>query len=256
MRTLLKMGAGTLAMMMAGAFGQSSRAADGNLSKPVVVLELFTSQGCSSCPPADALLETYIRQDNVVALSFPVDYWDRLGWKDTFAKKEHTVRQYAYATARGDGQVYTPQIVVNGVAHAVGSSSYKVDAAISSMKRAMQAQQVSLDLQRNNDGFTVKAGAAPSGSKVSKATLLLAVVQDAGKVAIGNGENGGRKVTYFNVVRALKPIGNWSGDSMAVTIPKKDLPLESGQSVAVLLQDGGAGPIIGAAHLKSPAGSF
>ncbi|MBC8048725.1 MAG: DUF1223 domain-containing protein, partial [Chitinophagales bacterium] len=84
------MGAGTLAVIMAGAFGQSARAVDGDVSKPVVVLELFTSQGCSSCPPADALLETYIQQDNVVALSFPVDYWDRLGWKDTFAKKEHT----------------------------------------------------------------------------------------------------------------------------------------------------------------------
>ncbi|MBC8050247.1 MAG: DUF1223 domain-containing protein [Chitinophagales bacterium] len=256
MRKLLKMGAGTLAVIMAGALGQSARAVDGDVSKPVVVLELFTSQGCSSCPPADALLETYIQQDNVVALSFPVDYWDRLGWKDTFAKKEHTARQYAYATARGDGQVYTPQIVVNGVAHAVGSSSYKVDAAINSMKRAMAAQQVSLDLQRNNDGFVVKAGAAPSGSTVSNATLLLAVVQDAGKVAIGNGENGGRKVTYFNVVRALKPIGNWSGAPISVTISKKDLPLESGQSVAVLLQQGGAGPIIGAAHLKSATAGF
>ena len=83
-----------------------------------VVLELFTSQGCSSCPPSDALLESYTKRDDVIALSIPVDYWDRLGWKDTFASHEYTLRQQAYASARGDGQVYTPQIVVSGSAHA------------------------------------------------------------------------------------------------------------------------------------------
>ncbi len=248
MGTLLKLGAGALAIIIAGA-GRPALAGDA-ASRPVIVLELFTSQGCSSCPPADALLERYTRRDDVIALSLPVDYWDRLGWKDTFAKKEYTARQQGYALARGDGQVYTPQIVVNGLAHAVGSSSSKIDAAINSVKRQIEARQVSLELEQKGDAVMIKVGGVLGNSPV-KGNLLLAVVQNAGKVAIGRGENEGRQVTYHNVVRSLKPVGTWSGSAETLNIPVG--PLQSGESLAVLLQEGASGQILAAAHLRDKA---
>src|SRR5262245_56726796 len=122
-----------IALLLAGlATLHTSAAAQATPAK--VVLELFTSQGCSSCPPADALFETYTKRDDVIALSVPVDYWDRLGWKDTFASREHTNRQHDYAFARGDGQVYTPQVVISGRSHVVGSSRSAIDGAIAAAK--------------------------------------------------------------------------------------------------------------------------
>lgn len=219
-------------------------------ASPKVVLELFTSQGCSSCPPADALLESYVKRHDVVALSVPVDYWDRLGWKDTFAKRDYTARQQEYAAARGDGQIYTPQIVVSGMSHVVGSSRASIDSAIASAKTALRQTQVSLRARFEGDALIVEVGKAAQGANVSNARLLLAVVQDSGTVSIRRGENANRNVTYHNVVRSLKTIGAWTGEAASLRVAKSDYVADNGQSLTVLLQIGVGGPIVGAAQIR------
>jgi hypothetical protein len=225
-------------------------AAETARSTPKVVLELFTSQGCSSCPPADALLESYTKRDDVIALSMPVDYWDSLGWKDTYASPEHTRRQREYASTRGDGQVYTPQIVISGASHVIGSSRTSLDAGIAAAKRTLRESQVPLDARLEGDTLVVQIGSAPEGAAVPRARLFLAVVQDSGTVAIRRGENADRSVTYYNIVRSLKPIGTWPGTSSTLRVPKQELALGGAQSVVVLLQNGAGGPILGAAQLR------
>ena len=215
-----------------------------------VVLELFTSQGCSSCPAADALLESYTKRDDVIALSVPVDYWDRLGWKDTYASRDHTNRQHDYASARGDGQVYTPQVVVSGTAHVVGSSRSGIDSAIASARTALRDSQVPLSAHLEGDTLIVQVGSASAGSPTSSARVLLAVVQDAGTVSIRRGENANRTVTYHNIVRSLKTIGAWVGTPSTLRVAKSEFSVAGAQSLVVLLQSGTGGPIVSAAQIR------
>jgi len=219
-------------------------------SQPKVVLELFTSQGCSSCPPADALLESYTKRDDVIALSVPVDYWDRLGWKDTFASPDHTRRQYDYASARGDGQVYTPQVVVGGKFHVVGSSRPDIDKAITAARTGLRDIQVPLDVRLDDDALVVRIGSAPAGAAIANARLLLAAAQDAGTVSIRRGENAKRTVTYRNIVRSLKTIGAWSGTPSVLRVPRSEFAVAGTQSLVVLLQNGVGGPILNAAQIR------
>ena len=205
-------------------------------TSPKIVLELFTSQGCSSCPPADALLESYTRRDDVIALSVPVDYWDRLGWKDTFASREHTNRQRDYASARGDGQVYTPQAVIGGRFHVVGSSRPAIDSTIAAARTALREFQVPLKVHFEDGVLVVQVGGAPAGTAVSNARLLLAVVQDAGTVSIRRGENANRTITYYNIVRGLKAIGAWTGTPSTLRVAKSEFTVAGVQSLVVLLQ--------------------
>ena len=201
----LRLAIGGLATLLMGA---TAMAQD---TSTKVVLELFTSQGCSSCPPADALLETYKKRDDIIALSVPVDYWDRLGWKDTYASRDHTLRQQDYARARGDGQVYTPQIVVNGGPHAVGSSRTAIDSAIVASRKALADARTTVRARIEGADIVVDVGPAHAGGAVSGGKLLVAVVKDAGTVAIGRGENAHRSITYQNIVRSLNVVGTWSG---------------------------------------------
>jgi hypothetical protein len=236
---LLLVGVGTL---HAGAAAQATSAK--------VVLELFTSQGCSSCPPADALLESYTKRDDVIALSVPVDYWDRLGWKDTFASREHTNRQRDYASARGDGQVYTPQVVISGRTHVVGSSRSAIDGAIAAAKAALGDPQVPLSLHFEEGALVVQVGAAPAGAALQNTRLLLAVVQDAGTVSIRRGENANRTVTYRNIVRSLKTIGAWAGTPSTLRVAETEFSVAGAHSLVVLLQNGAGGPILNAAQVR------
>ncbi|MEQ9688783.1 MAG: DUF1223 domain-containing protein [Bauldia litoralis] len=217
------------------------------------VVELFSSQGCSSCPPADELLAEYAARDDVLALSFPVDYWDYLGWKDTLASHENTERQRAYATARGDRQVYTPQVVVNGVEHMVGSSKAKIDNAIATMDGALS---VPITMTAGSDATTVTIGAA-NNSTPDKGMIWLAMYDDPVTVPIGRGENTGKSITYTNVVRKLRPIAMWKGEEMTVELPKSELVHADVSRCAVILQtelpDGLPGPILGAAAIDYPA---
>lgn len=215
------------------------------------VVELFTSQGCSSCPAADALLGEYADRADVLALSFNVDYWDMLGWKDTLASHDNTERQRNYALARGDGQVYTPQAVIDGRTHVVGSNRDQIEAALKTNDGALA---VPISLSLSGDSLSVNIGAAAAGD-MPHATLWLVMYDRSVTVPIERGENSGRSITYSNVVRKLRPIAMWKGEPMSVDLPKSEIEHAKVGRCAVLLQserDGGLpGPILGAATIKA-----
>lgn len=215
------------------------------------VIELFTSQGCSSCPPADAVAGKLTKREGVIILSLPVDYWDYLGWKDTLAQHSFSERQRTYARARGDGQVYTPQVVVNGLQHAVGSEPGSIDAAIESTQAALQDKKVPLKLIPDADGLTVELGDAPAGMDNAKASIVLADFKRSADVNIGRGENGGHKVTYYHVVRKLSSVGAWNGKAQTLHLSKADLSANGSDGCAVFLQNGAGGPILAAAQVTS-----
>lgn len=211
------------------------------------VIELFTSQGCSSCPAADELLQKYAADPSVIALSMPVDYWDYLGWKDTFASPRNTERQRAYAKARGDGAIYTPQVVVNGTIHANGAQKADIDTAIEVTSKNAALPHVPIRFWQESNNLNIAAGWAEEGKEVKEATIWLGVVQTSGTVEIPKGENAGRKLAYTNIVRELTPIGLWKGKPMMIQIPRAAIMQPATQKSVVLIQEGKAGPIIGAA---------
>lgn len=211
------------------------------------VLELFTSQGCSSCPPADVVLKAYANDPTVIALSLPVDYWDYLGWKDTFASPRNSERQRAYAKARGDGAIYTPQIVVNGILHANGAVKADIESAIDLTSKNSAQSRVPLRFWQENNTLNIAAGWAADGTEVREATIWLAAVQMSGTVDIQKGENAGQALIYTNIVRELTPIGLWKGKPLMIQIPRSAVMQAATQKSVVLVQEGKAGPIIGAA---------
>jgi hypothetical protein len=218
-------------------------------SATISVIELFTSQGCSVCPPADALLKGYAERSDVVALSLPVDYWDYLGWTDTLASPKFTGRQRAYAKARGDGEIYTPQVVVNGVAHVVGAQRGEIDRAIERTATRLAAARVPLRVWTDNETVTIETGAAADTGTSFAGTVWLAVVQPQADVEIRHGENRGRKLTYYNVVRELTAVGMWSGQPTRIQLQHGAIVRSNNERCAVLLQQGTNGPIIGAAWM-------
>lgn len=231
---------------VAEALRTDGAAASGAARKAVV--ELFTSQGCSSCPAADALLKRLAARDDLIALSLPVDYWDYLGWKDTLASPKFTERQRAYARTRGDGAIYTPQIVVNGLAHVNGSDEGQIARAIDRTTKALPL--VPVELRRGDGKLVIEAGGLPGSAAGGYATFWLLVIAKSIAVPIERGENQGRTITYYNVVRELKPVGKWSGRPVTLALePAASLRPES-ERCAVLLQQGDAGPIIGAALMQ------
>jgi hypothetical protein len=181
---------------------------------PTTLLELFTSQGCSSCPPADALLDKFAKQQNILALSMPVNYWDHLGWKDTLATDLFTNRQRAYADARGDREIYTPQIIVNGLTHVVGSREEDIVEAMERTDRVLKPVRIAMKIINIGGDLLISADAAPEIAKYRSGTVWLVLYSQAVKVDIRRGENNGRKVIYTNVVRHLVPAGRWEGEAM------------------------------------------
>jgi hypothetical protein len=215
---------------------------------PRAVVELFTSQGCSSCPPADALFEKLGQDPSLVTLSFPVDYWDYLGWKDTFAKPDYSARQRDYAAARGDRAVYTPQAVINGREHIVGSDGEGIAEAVNA-DSAHGALPVSLKIEMQGDALVARIGAARD-LRETKATVWLVKFSRIETVNIGRGENTGHSVTYSHVVKEMQPIGMWKGEEKTLELPRRPLTGSSNCGYALLLQtsiDGKPGPILGAA---------
>jgi hypothetical protein len=166
------------------------------------VIELFTSQGCDSCPPADALLKTYADRKDVLALSFHVDYWDYLGWKDTLASAKFTERQRNYAKARNDGQVYTPQAVINGLSHVNGASARDVETALADTQSQVTPNRVPLRFWTDRGSIMIETGGADPAASAKDATVWLAVVQKSADVVIDRGENRGKTIHYVNIVRA------------------------------------------------------
>ena len=204
--------------------------------RPVVV-ELFTSQGCSSCPPANAYLNELSRsRRDVLALAFHVTYWDRLGWKDPFSMAAATDRQSVYGRRFGDGS-YTPEIVVDGAASMVGSDRGEVGSAIENAKRQGR-NAAAVNLTKNGEQVSIEVGVGSGSGRI-----LLIGFDHEHTTAIGRGENGGRTLTEANVVRSIRSIGQWSGAALRLN---ERFP--EGQDVAILLE-APDGRIIGAARL-------
>ena len=212
------------------------------------VVELFTSQGCSSCPPADKLLGEIAKNERVVALSLSVDYWDYLGWRDTLALHAHSVRQKAYADARGDRQVYTPQVVINGVAQTIGSDRRAIMNAIATAE-ANRVPAIPVTLKRNGDKIGIVIGA---GTGMRAPVFLLTITSETA-VAIGRGENRGKTISYHNAVRTWRRLGEWNGTELRASVPLSEMTGSGADGVVVIVQAGSVeepGPIRGAAYLS------
>jgi hypothetical protein len=277
----------TLALLALGLLAAAPARA-GDAARPIVV-ELFTSQGCSSCPPADALIGRLARRGDVIAITLPVTYWDMLGWKDTLATDGNTKRQKAYAAAMGHGGVYTPQIVVDGVVDVVGSRANMVELAIMQRKAQLQASAASeisqIEWARAAAAQAVVDGAnagarlaampvAPARAgdpfvpvaisdtpqelhieigaapvRARSATIWLIPVRSQVTVKINAGENQGRVVTYSNVATDMRAIGVFKGKPLHLTLPRSSLTHDG---VAVVVQQDGYGHVIGAAFVSRP----
>jgi hypothetical protein len=217
-------------------------------AEPRALLELFTSQGCSSCPAADKLLGELAADPSFVAISVPIDYWDYLGWKDTLANPAHSARQRAYARMRGDRQVYTPQIVVNGSMHVLGSDRAAIDRVIAQTDHNASTMSLPVLLSVASGVLTVKV--APAPNEHTGAEVWLCPLTTAVSVAIGRGENHGRTVTYHNVVRNWLKLGDWTGAEAKWSVPIADIKTGNVDAAAVMVQAGThdkPGIILGAA---------
>jgi hypothetical protein len=224
-----------LGMLLSGCSAAATSPSAPVANAQPTVIELYQSQGCSSCPPALAVLDELAKRPDVIALNFAVTYWDQLGWKDQFAKPEFTARQWDFARAGGRQNVQTPQLIVNGRAAVLGSRKAEVEAAIVAHKRAP------------GPILSVSGGALIIGAgKPAKATVWI-VDYDARRIAvpIRAGENGGRTLVHTDIVRRLTPIGAWTGPSARYSLPVS----ASGLKRAVLVQDGKGGPIIAAERI-------
>lgn len=210
-------------------------------TRPVVV-ELFTSQGCSSCPPADALLQELALRDDVIALAMHVDYWDYLGWKDTMGRPEHTERQKGYARVANAKSIYTPQMIVAGSQHIVGYKPMQLADALS--QAAAQDPGVELSLRRNGTSLVIEANAETGLPN----NMVVQIVRYIPKydVAIKRGENAGRVITYVNAVTELYEIGRWNGRQKLSMRHK----VSGDQPVVVILQEKGPGRVLAAARTK------
>lgn len=223
-------------------------------AEPRAVIELFTSQGCSSCPPADKLLGEFAKDPTVIPLTLAIDTWDYLGWKDTLALTGHGNRQKAYSHMRGDREVYTPQAVVNGSAQALGSDQAAIERAIAQSHRNPATLSLPLTLTVADGRLTVAAPAAKHHE--ANAEVWLCPLSKSVEVAIGRGENSGHTITYHNVVRRWSKLGEWTGKAESWSIPLAEIKSEGGDAVAVILQDGNKadpGPMIGAAMMSLDA---
>jgi hypothetical protein len=281
----------------------------GGAKRPVVV-ELFTSQGCSSCPPADQILTRLAQRRGVIAMTLPVNYWDMLGWRDTLATAATTNRQKAYASSMGHGGVYTPQMIVDGVSDVVGSKEAQIEAAIARREAEIEVSEARLeaveaareaelaareaaaleaseqqqaraelvaereelasarkDVDQSRKAKKVKIAVPVSVSESptsmhiavgdgdkndTAATIWLFHLRDTVTVNIGGGENEGRTMTYRNVVGDLRPVGHWNGDAMSVDIPRAAFNGLPHDALAVVVQQGGYGRVVGATMVSHP----
>jgi hypothetical protein len=209
--------------------------------EPRAVIELFTSQGCSSCPAADKVLGELSRDPTLVTLSLPVDYWDYLGWKDTLALHGHSNRERAYADTRGDREVYTPQVVVNGIMHVLGSDKAAIEQAIAQTRQSAAPLTLPVTIAVADGKVSVTVPAA-NGENAS-AEVWLCPITGKAQVAIERGENRGHTLAYTNVVRRWVKLGDWSGKAETFSVPvaelaDADFSLRDIDRVAVIVQSG------------------
>jgi hypothetical protein len=219
-------------------------------AEPRAVVELFTSQGCSSCPPADKIIGELARDPSVIALSMPIDYWDYLGWKDTLADSRFSARQKAYSHMRGDRDVYTPQVVVNGSAHVVGSDRAGIEGAIDDTEKTAGVMSVPVTMTQAGKQLTVSVAASTKAPAMAHGEIWICSISKAVSISIGRGENRGREVTYHNVVRNLLKVGDYNGSAGSWTVPLENISREGVDAAVVYVQDGNRdkpGPMLGAA---------
>ena len=220
-------------------------------AEPRAVVELFTSQGCSSCPPADRIIGELAKDPSVIALSLPIDYWDYLGWKDTLADSRFSARQKAYSQMRGEREVYTPQVVVNGSTHVIGSDRARIESAIEDTKKADGVMSVPISMALAGKQINISVAASGKGAAAAHGEVWICSISKAVPIAIGRGENRGREITYHNVVRNLLKVGDWNGASDSWTVPLENIYREGVDAAVVYVQDGNRdkpGPMLGAAY--------
>lgn len=238
-----------LAVLALAALTGTGAAAQGAPQPRPVVVELFTSQGCSSCPPADRLLGELAAREDVLALSYNITYWDYLGWRDTLGREEHTARQEAYATRFRDRK-YTPQMVIDGESHMPGSRAAAVTRAVDARAAELPAAGGFAALYTGT-GYHLEAAARPEGGA---ATIWLVHYDTRHEVEIARGENAGETIAYANVVRDITPLATWDL-SVPLSLEIDAGVLRSGghDGCAVIVQRDLVGPVIAAAHLDIAA---
>ncbi len=207
-----------------------------------VVVELYTSQGCSSCPPADQVMAELAGRDDVIALALHVDYWDYLGWADKFAHARFTDRQKSYARAAGKRMIYTPQMIVAGVAAVEGYRKAEIGDLI--LSHSAMPTRVTLRVDRTGDTLRITARAEPPLD--SGVLVQLVRYRTKETVTIEHGENAGRTETYHNIVTAWDPVAEWAGDAPLII----DATVSGKDPVVVLVQEPGPGKILAAARLR------
>jgi hypothetical protein len=236
---------------LAVAFGATVALSIGSASaadKQLTVVELFTSQGCNSCPPADALMGDLVQRDDVLGLSFHVDYWDYIGWKDTFSLPESSIRQRNYVGRAGGRYAYTPQIVIGGEEQVVGSRRSAVEGAI---RNSGSQTPVEIDTTPMGDGrFQVNLKPRHLGET---AWVWLVTFDNRHDVDIRRGENAGKQLSYFNVVRKIERIAMWDGSTnLMVPVDMRGAWADGRDGCAIVVQAGGFGPVLGAVQLANP----
>ncbi len=217
-------------------------AADSN-SEPLTVVELFTSQGCSSCPPADKFLGELAQRPDLLALSVHVDYWDYIGWKDVFASPSNTQRQRRYARKLGLRYVYTPQMVIQGAFDSTGSDRAKV---LRKIAKAKKLDRLAVKISHAGGGLRITV---PAGDLRDRAVVWLAVFDSRHEIEIKRGENSGQILRYHNVVRGMTRIGAWTGQPLDIVTKAADMLAQGRDSCAVIVQSLKTGRILGAARL-------
>jgi len=242
-RDLVRLAAATLAVP---AFAGLAYA--GDVWRPAGVVELFTSQGCSSCPPADAVFSDVAARGDVVALAYHVDYWDYLGWRDSMGSADNTERQKDYSRAFGARSVYTPQAVINGRTHVNGADRKAIEAALGEMTRAGDAPDVGIKVKRAGESVLIETEEGDGTEQ--NAHVLLVYFDPARPIIIDRGENKGKTVTYWNAVTSVQTAGMWHGTAARYEMPASEIEKKGEGGCAVLLQsvnaDGLPGAILGA----------
>ncbi|MBX4958904.1 DUF1223 domain-containing protein [Rhizobium lentis] len=212
---------------------------------PKGVVELFTSQGCSSCPPADAAFRKLVNQGNVIALAYHVDYWNYLGWADTLSSKENTERQYGYARTMGRSNVYTPQAIVNGRGHLAGSDLNGINSRIDSDSSDGNGLTIPISAAMRGDELEIKIGAGQG-----KANVVMVYFDKEKTIEVEKGENSGKKISYLHSVTNVETVGMWDGKATSLTLPASVLQRPQLEGCAILLQaataDGDPAAILGA----------
>ncbi|MDM9624278.1 thioredoxin family protein [Rhizobium sp. S152] len=212
---------------------------------PKGVVELFTAQGCASCPPADAAFRKLVEDGKVIALAYHVDYWNYLGWADTLSSKENTERQYGYARTMGRANVYTPQVVVNGRDHVAGADLGAIDRKVDDYASEGKGLQIPISAQMNGDELEIKIGAGQG-----KASVVMVYFNREKTIDVEKGENSGKKIAYLNSVSDVETVGMWDGKEASLKLPASVMQKPDLEGCAILLQssttDGNPAAILGA----------